>query len=68
MVQKTEFGFEIAHRLVDLGMTKAELCREVQRRTGLTFDGWYLHRIMTGAAKPKKQCDAIREILSLPTE
>lgn len=60
------FGKEIKKKLVDMDKNQNWLIREVASRTGLYFDGSYLHKIMTGQLNTPKIVKAISEILDIP--
>lgn len=67
----TPFGKEVKKRLVDLEQKQAWLIDRVAEKTGLYFDGSYLHKVMTGQLNTPKIVEAIREILDIrdtPTE
>lgn len=60
------FGKEIKKRLVDLDKNHSWLIDMVRMKTGLYFDGSYLHKIMAGKLATPKVVQAIREILDIP--
>jgi hypothetical protein len=60
-----DFGKEIKMRLVDMGQSQKWLTEEVTKKTGLFFDGYYLHRILTGKSENQKIVNAIKEILGM---
>lgn len=60
-----EYGKQIKKQLIDINQSQAWLIDEVKALTGLYFDGFYLHNILTGARKPQKIIAAINEILGL---
>ena len=62
----TPFGKEVKKRLVDLEQKQAWLIEQVTEKTGLYFDGSYLHKVMTGQLNTPKILQAIREILDMP--
>lgn len=62
----TPFGKEIKKRLVDLDQNQGWLIAQVSAKTGLYFDGSYLHKIMTGQLTTPKILVAIKEILGIP--
>ena len=65
------FGKEIKKRLVDMDKTQYWLINQVASRTGLYFDGSYLHKVMTGKANTPKIVQAICQVLNIadvPTE
>ena len=62
----TPFGKAIKKKLVDLDKNQSWLIREVCTRTGLYFDGSYLHKIMTGKLDTPKVVHAICDILDIP--
>lgn len=62
----TPFGKAIKKKLVDLDRNHAWLIEQVAARTGLYFDGSYLHKIMTGKLNTPKVIQAICEILDIP--
>lgn len=64
-IKTTPFGKEIKKRLVDLERKQAWLIDQVAEKTGLYFDGSYLHKVMTGQLKSPKIVQAIREILGI---
>lgn len=66
MMQTTDFGKQIKHKLVDLGKSQNWLIKKVADETGLYFDRSYLSKIMNGKISSQKMEDAIREILDLP--
>jgi len=61
-----EFGLTVLNRLLETGMTQAELIDCVKEKTGQFFDGGYLYKILTGQRNAPKIVQAIREILKLP--
>ena len=63
-----EFKLAVKHRLLDLGMTQADMIREVSKRTGKYLDSSYMKKIYDGKNHPKEILAAIREILDLPEE
>ncbi len=65
-ITRTPFGKEIKKRLVDLDKNHSWLIDMVCTKTGLYFDGSYLHKIMTGKLNTPKVVQAIREILNIP--
>ena len=68
MAQFTVFGKETVKRLIDIDRDQLWLIEEVRKKTGLYFDGSYLHKIRTGKLATPKVVAAIREILDLPEE
>ena len=62
----TAFGKEVKKRLVDLEQKQSWLIEQVAEKTGLYFDGSYLHKVMTGQLNTPKIVEAIREILDIP--
>ena len=64
-IKTTPFGKEIKKRLVDLERKQAWLIDQVAEKTGLYFDGSYLHKVMTGQLNSPKIVQAIREILGI---
>ena len=64
-VKTTPLGKEIKKRLVDLEMKQAWLIELVASKTGLYFDGSYLHKVMTGQLNTPKIVNAICEILDI---
>ncbi len=68
MAQFTEFGKDIAKRLIDIDHDQVWLIDQVREKTGLYFDSSYLHKIRTGKLATPKILAAIREILDLPEE
>lgn len=63
-----EFKLTVKHRLLDLGMTQADMIREVSKRTGKYLDSSYLAKIYAGKNHPKEIMEAILEILDLPQD
>ena len=63
-----DFKIAVKHRLVDMGMTQADMIREVRERTGMYLDKSYLSKIYRGTRHSAKIITAIREILDLPEE
>lgn len=63
-----DFGKAIKIRLMDLGESQKWLVKEVRDKTGLYFDGYYLHKIMIGKLATPKIVSAIQEILELEKE
>lgn len=63
----TQFGKEIKHRLIDIGMTNTELCEKVAVSCGKYFDDSQLSRICRGKIGPSMTVyiDSIKEILSI---
>ena len=68
MAQFTEFGKDVAKRLIDIDRDQVWLIAQVREKTGLYFDSSYLHKIRTGKLATPKILAAIREILELPEE
>ena len=68
MAQFTEFGKDVAKRLIDIDRDQVWLIDQVREKTGLYFDSSYLHKIRTGKLATPKILAAIREILELPKE
>jgi hypothetical protein len=66
MAQLTVLGKEIKKKLVDIEQTQAWLIEQVKGKTGLFFDGSYLHKIMVGERAAPQIVQAIRDVLSLP--
>lgn len=62
----TPFGKAIKKQLVDLEQKQSWLIDQVASKTGLYFDGSYLHKVMTGQLNTPKIVQAIREILEIP--
>lgn len=60
-----DFGKAIKMRLVETGQSQKWLVEEVCEKTGLYFDSYYLHKILTGKSSNQKVIDAIREILKI---
>lgn len=61
----TPFGKEIKKRLIDLERNQSWLIEQVAKKTGLYFDGSYLHKVMTGQLNTPKVVEAIRVILEI---
>ena len=59
----TDWGKNVKIRLTELGKTQNWLIEEVKKRTGLYFDGSYLHRMLTGKEKSPTIIRTIDEIL-----
>lgn len=59
----TEYGKHIKARLVEMNQSQGWLVEEVKRHTGLYFDTWYLHRVMTGQYVSPKITEAIDKII-----
>lgn len=66
MAQFTEFGKDVAKRLIDKDRKQIWLIQQVREKTGLYFDDSYLNKILTGKLATPKIVLAIREILDLP--
>ena len=64
----TPFGKAIKKKLVDLDRSQDWLIDQVVMKTGLYFDGSYLHKIMTGKHSTPKVIQAIKEILNIPDD
>lgn len=64
-IKTTPFGKEVKKRLVDLKQKQAWLIEQVANKTGLYFDGSYLHKVMTGQLNTPKVVQAICEILDI---
>lgn len=64
-IKTTAFGKEVKKRLVDLDRKQAWLIEQVANKTGLYFDGSYLHKVMTGQLNTPKIIQAICEILGI---
>lgn len=63
-----DFGKAVKLRLIDIGQSQKWLTEEVAKKTGLFFDGYYLHRILTGKSENQKIVNAIKEILEMEEE
>ncbi len=61
----TAFGKKVKKRLVDLEQKQSWLIEQVAEKTGLYFDGSYLHKVMTGQLNTPKVVKAICEILDI---
>lgn len=59
----TDYGKHIKARLVEMNQSQGWLVEEVKKRTGLYFDTWYLHRVMTGQYVSPKITEAINDII-----
>ena len=68
MAQFTAFGKDIVKRLIDIDKDQLWLIERVKEKTGLYFDGSYLHKIRTGKLATPKIIAAIRDILDLPEQ
>ena len=66
MAQFTEFGKNIAKRLIDIERPNTWLIEQVRKKTGLYFDSSYLNKIQRGTLATPKVVAAIRETLDLP--
>lgn len=64
-IKTTPFGKEIKKRLVDLEKKQSWLIEQVANRTGLYFDGSYLHKVIVGQLRTPKIVLAIKEILEI---
>ena len=64
-IKTTPLGKEIKKRLVDMERNQAWLIEQVASKTGLYFDGSYLHKVMTGQLNTPKVVQAITEILDI---
>ena len=64
-IKTTAFGKEVKKRLVDLDRKQTWLIEQVANKTGLYFDGSYLHKVMTGQLNTPKIIQAICEILGI---
>ena len=60
-----DFGKSVKLRLIDLGQSQKWLTEEVAKKTGLYFDTYYLHKVLTGKSENQKIVNAIKEILSI---
>lgn len=58
----------VKHRLIDLGMTQRQLCKEITARTGRYCDNASIKRVLDGTTKRSPIRKAICEILGLPEE
>lgn len=65
MPKTTEFGKEIAKKLIDMEKSQSWLIGQVKERTGLYFDDSYLYKVRTGQSSNPKVVCAIKEILSI---
>lgn len=63
-----DFGRTVKFRLIELGQTQKWLVEEVSSRTGLYFDTFYLHKVLTGKSENPKIIDAIKDALMLQKE
>lgn len=63
-----DFGREVKFRLIDIGQSQKWLTEEVAKKTGLFFDSYYLHRILTGKSENQKIICAIKDILEMEDE
>ena len=61
----TAFGKKVKKSLVDLEQKQSWLIEQVTEKTGLYFDGSYLHKVMTGQLNTPKVVKAICEILDI---
>lgn len=66
MAQITAFGRAIKIKLIDMERTQVWLIEQVKAKTGLYFDSFYLHKILTGRIMTPKIVQAICEVLDLP--
>nr|DAE50984.1 MAG TPA: hypothetical protein [Caudoviricetes sp.] len=66
MAELCRFGKEIKKKLVDIDQTQIWLIERVRQDTGKYFDGWYLHRILTGNIATPSMVTSICKILDLP--
>lgn len=64
----TPFGKKIKKRLLDVEQDQNWLIAQVRVKTGLYFDGSYLHKIMTGKLSTPSVTQAICEILEIQLE
>ena len=62
------FGRAVLSRLLETGMTQAELIDCVKKETGHFLDGGYLYKILTGQRNAPQIAKAIREVLDLPEQ
>lgn len=60
-----EFGKAVKMRLIETGQTQKWLTEQVCEKTGLYFDGYYLHRVLVGDSKNPKVLNAIKEVLEM---
>lgn len=60
-----DFGKKVKKKLVDIEQTQGWLIAQVKADTGLYFDGYYLHKILSGKLKTPKVVNSIRKILDI---
>lgn len=60
-----DFGMTVKVRLIELGQTQKWLVEEVSSRTGLYFDAYYLHKVLTGKSENPKIINAIKNALGI---
>jgi len=63
-----ELGRKVLGRLVETGMTQAELIDAVKADRNMFLDSGYLYKILTGQRAAPKIVQAIRKILELPDQ
>lgn len=68
MEKLCSFGKMVKIRLVEINQTQSWLERKVKEDTGLYIDRSYLHKILTGKAKPEKIISSIKKILEIEVE
>lgn len=65
MIQISDYGKAVKHRLLDMDMTQTQLCKEITARTGLVCDPSYLNRIFTGVRNAPRIKKAIADITGI---
>lgn len=63
-----EFGRKVLARLVETGMTQAELIEVVKAECNLFLDSGYLYKILTGQRSAPKIKEVITKILDLTSQ
>lgn len=61
----TEYSKQIKKRLIDIDKSQKWLVDEVQKETGLFFDGAYLSKIVNGNRNAPKIVAAINKVLEI---
>lgn len=67
-MEDLNFGKKVKIRLLLLGKTQEQLCKEVTERTGLFCDSSLLSKIYRGVLPGTKIRNAVCEILDMPED
>ena len=64
----SEFGKKVKKALIDMDKNQAWLIEQIKAKTGLYFDGSYMHKTLTGKYENSVIVDAICSILNITKE